>query len=54
MTPKTQKLLMAADDIHFNFTDILLYCGFFSFLAGRYPALTAAASDMYLPFFVFP
>ena len=33
---------------------VLLYCGFFSFLAARYPAARASDSDMYFPFFVLP
>jgi hypothetical protein len=45
---------VAVDKIRFPVMTILLYCGFFSFLAGWYPSFTASSSDIYFPFFVFP
>jgi len=51
---KLKATAIKIDGIRFMFKIILLYCGFFSFFAARYPAAMASDSDMYFPLFVFP
>src|SRR5215472_7330728 len=51
---KNKHAINKTDSTGFRIIEFLLYCGFFSFFAAWYPALTASASDMYLPFLVFP